>query len=233
MPIRPFKTLPRDLAEWGRFFQATEVVPDDDSVGEDELRDGSVTYEKIQHVTPDRLLGRDSSPAGEVQELTVGGGVEFTGSGIQRSAITGQVTIPAGSDTATIAENTVTYQQLQDVSATDRLLGRQSLGAGDPEEIVCTAAGRALLDDADATAQRATLGLGTAATQNTGTTGAVVPLLDGTNVHASGQFTAFGVGTTATQQAANADTSGATLGDLETEVNQLKAVLRAFGLIAT
>jgi hypothetical protein len=161
------------LAEWGRFFQATEVVPDDDSVGEDELRDGSVTYEKIQHVTPDRLLGRDSSPAGEVQELTVGGGVEFTGSGIQRSAITGQVTIPAGSDTATIAENTVTYQQLQDVSATDRLLGRQSLGAGDPEEIVCTAAGRALLDDANAAAQRTTLGLGTAATQDIG--GLTVP----------------------------------------------------------
>lgn len=37
----------------------------------------------------------------------------------------------------------------------------------------------------------------------------------------------------ATQQAANADTSGAALVDLETEVNQLKAVLRAYGLIAT
>ena len=33
------------------------------------------------------------------------------------------------------------------------------------------------------------------------------------------------------QPAANADTSGATLGDLETEVNQLKAVLRTWGLI--
>ena len=35
------------------------------------------------------------------------------------------------------------------------------------------------------------------------------------------------------QQAANADTSGATLGQLETEVNELKAALRAHGLIAT
>lgn len=33
------------------------------------------------------------------------------------------------------------------------------------------------------------------------------------------------------QQAANADTSGATLGQLETEVNQLKAALRAFGVL--
>ena len=35
------------------------------------------------------------------------------------------------------------------------------------------------------------------------------------------------------QQPANADTSGATLGQLETEVNELKATLRTFGLIAT
>jgi hypothetical protein len=48
---------------------------------------------------------------------------------------------------------------MQDVSATDRLLGRQSSGAGVVEEITCTAAGRALIDDADAAAQRTTLGL--------------------------------------------------------------------------
>ena len=35
------------------------------------------------------------------------------------------------------------------------------------------------------------------------------------------------------QAAANADTSGATLAAIETEVNELKATLRTFGLIAT
>ena len=49
------------------------------------------------------------------------------------------------------------------VSATDKILGRATAGAGDVEEITCTAAGRALLDDADAAAQRTTLGLGGAA----------------------------------------------------------------------
>ena len=43
------------------------------------------------------------------------------------------------------------------VSATDKILGRQAAGGGAVEEITCTAAGRALLDDADATAQRASV----------------------------------------------------------------------------
>ena len=45
------------------------------------------------------------------------------------------------------------------VSATDKVLGRVTAGAGAVEEIPCTAAGRALLDDASATVQIATLGL--------------------------------------------------------------------------
>ena len=154
-----------------------------------------------------------------------------------REALTGNVeTNDLANESVTtekLQNDAVTYAKIQNVSATDKILGRASPGAGNIEEIDCTSAGRALLDDADAATQRTTLGLGTAATQNTGTSGANVPLLNGNNVHASGQFTAFGVGTTATQQAANPDTSGATLVQLETEVNQLKAVLRAFGLIAT
>jgi len=62
------------------------------------------------------------------------------------------------------------------VSATDKLLGRFTAGAGAVEEITLTSAGRALLDDADAAAQRTTLGLGTAALSASGdfeTAGAV------------------------------------------------------------
>ena len=68
--------------------------------------------------------------------------------------------------TTALADDAVTYAKIQDVSATDKLLGRSTAGSGDIEEIDCTAAGRALLDDADAAAQRTTLGLGTIATQN-------------------------------------------------------------------
>lgn len=59
-----------------------------------------------------------------------------------------------------IVDNSITYAKIQQVSATDKLLGRATPGAGDIEEITCTPAGRALLDDVSAAAQRATLGTG-------------------------------------------------------------------------
>jgi len=68
--------------------------------------------------------------------------------------------------TVSIANDAITYAKVQNVTATDRLLGRSSANAGIIEEIVCTAAGRALLDDLSAAAQRTTLGLGTIATLN-------------------------------------------------------------------
>lgn len=64
-----------------------------------------------------------------------------------------------------ITAKNITYAKIQDVSATDKVLGRASAGAGVVEEIACTAAGRAILDDASAADQRTTLGLGTIATQ--------------------------------------------------------------------
>lgn len=77
----------------------------------------------------------------------------------------GDITVSANGQTFTIDNTAVTYAKIQNVSATDRILGRSSAGAGVIQEITCTSAGRALIDDADAAAQRTTLGLGTIATQ--------------------------------------------------------------------
>lgn len=114
------------------------------------------------------------------------------------------------------------------VSAANKLLG-STAGAGAVEEIACTAAGRAILDDADATAQRVTLGvvigtdvqaydatlqslsaLGTAADKLAYTTGvdtwaeasvtaAGLAILD--DADAAAQRTTLGLGTIATQNA--------------------------------
>jgi hypothetical protein len=95
------------------------------------------TATKLSVSATDRLLGRDTAGAGDSEELTVGGGLEFTGSGgIQRSALTGDVTAAAGSGATTIANDAVTYAKLQNVSAASRLLGRGSAaGAGNVEEL--------------------------------------------------------------------------------------------------
>lgn len=89
------------------------------------------------------------------QTITLTGVVTGTGTGSFATSFgTGVV------DSAAIASDAVTYDKLQDTSATDVILGRSTSGGGTIEEIACTAAGRALLDDASASAQRTTLGLG-------------------------------------------------------------------------
>ena len=55
-----------------------------------------------------------------------------------------------------VEDNTLVAAKLA-ASATDVLFGRSTAAAGAGEEVACTAAGRAILDDANAAAQRATL----------------------------------------------------------------------------
>lgn len=112
---------------------ATSIAAD--AVTTAKIANANVTYAKIQNVTSDRLLGRDTAAAGNTEEITVGGGLEFTGSGgIQRSALTGDVTAAAGSNATTIANNVVTLAKMATI-ATDRLLGRDTTGTGNVEAL--------------------------------------------------------------------------------------------------
>lgn len=103
------------------------------------IADDAVTYAKMQNVSAtDRLLGRDTAGAGNTEELTVSGGIEFTGSGgIQTGAFTGDVTKAAGGTALTIAADAVTLAQMQNIS-TGKLLGRSTAGSGDPEQITAS-----------------------------------------------------------------------------------------------
>lgn len=85
--------------------------------------------------------------------------ISATGGGTLGDGDYGDITVSSSGTVMTIDNDVVTYAKMQNVSATDKLLGRSTAGAGDVEEIACTSAGRALLDDADASAQRTTLGL--------------------------------------------------------------------------
>lgn len=91
---------------------------------------------------------------GDVKQL-----LQYASAGLPKwITVSGDVSI-ADNGAATVSVEAITYAKMQHVSATDKLLGRSTAGAGDVEEIPLTAAGRALLDDANAAAQLATLGL--------------------------------------------------------------------------
>ena len=84
-----------------------------------EIAADSVGFPEMANLTTDRLIGRDTAGTGDPEALTVGGGIEFTGSGgIQRSALTGAVTASAGSGTTAIAAGAVGPTELAATAVT-------------------------------------------------------------------------------------------------------------------
>jgi hypothetical protein len=100
----------------------------------------------------------DPGPAGK--DGSGGGGGVTSVSGTAPIASSGGAT-PAIS----LNDGGVTLAKMANL-AQDTAIGRVTASTGVPETFTVTAAGRALVDDADAAAQRTTLGLGTLATQS-------------------------------------------------------------------
>ena len=93
----------------------------------------------ITSVSGTHLIGRHAGGSGNAQEVSVGNGVEFSGSGIRRSALTGDVTASAGSNSTTIANDAVTNGKLANM-ATATIKGRTTAGTGDPEDLTAAQA---------------------------------------------------------------------------------------------
>jgi len=110
------------------------------------INDDAVTYAKIQNVSAtNRILGRDTAGAGAIEEITpsalrtminVADGATANGGALADLDSVASDQIDAGAVTTTeLADDAVTYAKIQNVSATDRILGRDSEGAGVIEEI--------------------------------------------------------------------------------------------------
>jgi len=67
------------------------------------IADEAVTLAKMADIATEHLIGRHAAGSGVPQIVGLDGGLEFHGANIRRSALTGDVTASAGSNTTTIA----------------------------------------------------------------------------------------------------------------------------------
>lgn len=82
------------------------------------IADNAVTFAKLDNIDGDRLIGRDDAGSGDPTQISVGGGLQFT-----------------GSNSIEIGNGLVTYAKIQNTAAGKRLIGRAGTAAGTVGEI--------------------------------------------------------------------------------------------------
>jgi hypothetical protein len=98
-----------------------------DAITTAKILNANVTYAKIQNVAALSVFGRSANSSGVGADITGADGNVLRVSG---------TTLGFGTvATAGIADDAITYAKIQNISATSRVLGRKTAGAGDTEEL--------------------------------------------------------------------------------------------------
>ena len=131
----------------------------DGSVSGTKLIDGSVTVNKlgVGSVTTTRVVDQAITTP-KLADASI------DATKIVPNSLPGSQVLAPGSVTSNeLAGGIITIDKMQDTTQGDVVLGRNDGAAGPVQEVPCTAAGRALIAGADASAQRTALGLGSLA----------------------------------------------------------------------
>jgi len=108
----------------------------DDAIDSEHYAAASIDFANIQNVAANSVLGRNANSSGVLSEVAlattqilIGDGTGFTA-----AALSSDVTM-TNAGAVTIEDDAVTYAKMQNVTATNKILGRDSSGAGIVEEI--------------------------------------------------------------------------------------------------
>lgn len=146
MPIQSFKQIPRDLADWDRFFREVPVEPDPGSVGEEEVQNSAITADKIAlnavpnnrlaEGPPCSVIGRAVNSSGNRSDIQIGE-AEFI---VRRGNVLGSSLIVDADLPASIARDTeVSSGDAASVSTAAAALAAH-VAAADPHPGYTTAA---------------------------------------------------------------------------------------------